>query len=151
MAIKQVVIDNGNELANKVVVEAGVVANSDEIMVAALGQVNRTQEELAASHKDEAQACATVAYALGQTAFTQFQADPSLESVKGAFQIGDNEYNVQFNKTSQSRDPSTGNTLTNHMTSQMSYVAGAGRNLGQLKQVRQHFKQVGNDAFGEKK
>lgn len=151
MAIKQVVVDNGKALSQQVVVEAGVVANGDVVMNAALAQVNRTQEEVAAVHKDEAQACATVAYALGEVAFAQFQADPSLENVKGAFSIGDNEYNVQFNKTSQSRDPSTGNTLTNHMTSQMAYVAGAGRNLGQLKQVRLHFKQIGNDAFGEKK
>lgn len=151
MAIKQVVVDNGEVLAKQIVVEAGVVANGDAVMAAALAQVNRTQEELSSSHKDEAQACATVAYAMGKVGFEQFQADPTLENIKGAFSIGDNEYNVQFNKTSQSRDPSTGNTLTNHMTSQMSYVAGAGRNLGQLKQVRLHFKQIGNDAFGEKK
>lgn len=151
MAVKQVVVDNGEVLAKSIVIEAGVVANNEDIMTAALGQVNRTQEELSAAHKDEAQACATVSYAVGSAAFEQFKADPSLDKVNASFQIGENEFNVQFNRTSQSRDPSTGNTLTNHMTSQMSYVAGAGRNLGQLKQVRQHFKQKGNDTFGEKK
>jgi hypothetical protein len=151
MAVKQTIIDNGEVLAKQVVIEAGVVANSDVLMGSALSQVNRTQEELSAVHKDEAQATATLSYAIGAAAFDQFKADPALDKVNASFQIGENEFNVQFSKTSQSRDPSTGNTLTNHMTSQMSYVAGAGRNLGQLKQVRQHFKALGNETFGDKK
>lgn len=150
MPIKDHIVQAGEELATKLKFEAGVPVNETEVAEAALAQVGLTQDGLNDTDIKRGSACAALGYAVGKQGFEAFKADPKLDKVNASFKLGQDEFNVQFSRSSTSYNPSNGETVTNHMTSQLSYVAGAGRNLGQLKQVREHFKGLGKAEFGEK-
>ena len=153
MALKQIVADlTAKALETNPTVDAlGQVAGTEAVVHTVYEGLGYTMDQLKKIHTDDGIANAVFANVTGHLSKQAFLDNPELQRVSAQYPAGHNEFNTAFDRTRQSRDPSTGTVSTIMGASSMNFVVGAGRNLGELKKVKAHWRSEITAALSEAK
>lgn len=139
----------GKILAAGLKFEQGEFANKEAAVAAAWGEFGVDNKELERRSDELHSVIASIINASGTCAKAQFEANPEIKTVAGEFKLGRDILHVAIDREREVRDPGTGETRTVYGASTVNFVVTGARNIGQIKKVRDEWKQQITESVGK--